>query len=720
MANFWIVHREPQIRAALAHLARAGAADLIGAPSDPRFSDAAAPGSILLGLTGDFESELEFAHRFARRHSGANWIVLADRRDLGEGQRLFDAVPAEFVAYPPNPAALRAQLRSGSPGARSGAPALSERRVRDAVATRFARLFCGVEIPELLRALEPRMVRVPLLLWGERGTGRALVARYLHTFGNAGIGEAGTFAPVACAETDTPDSLLERIGMLAGEQRISTLYFEDVERLPGATQRALLWWIDSGAPPSVSVTPELRWIGSVTEIGPFDPPANLDLELVQALAGIEVRLPTLREEPTSVVASVREIAHAWSETQRERFRQFDASALEALRIYPWPGNRRELERVVCRTLAASSDDPVRAEHLRFDGGPVDHDVTSESAEEMEYGARPTPAFDRSPQRETEIEFSDDVPESGADFSQPAEAPDERDEDNHREGPEFEDSEPEEERDAPTPLRSETSVPIEAAEPPPPVEPAAPIAPAPPIEPPPSVERTRRELEAAIAKGALLDDDAIQKLVGAVAHEIRNPLVSIRTFAQLLPRRFEDPEFRARSGPIVGSEVRRIEQLIELMVRFAGLDAPKPEPVDIPALLETLLEDRREAIEQRPIVVLKELDRDQPYAHGDAEQLRFALDAVIAKVLDLVSDQGDLYLASKHHPQGLGEGASVRVLLRFRGRGPISSDVSTRGTSLVESSISLALAEAIVQRHGGRFSVNTSDPQDTVIVIDLPA
>ncbi len=86
----WIVHRSPQLRAALARLAASGEDSFLGAPEDPGFDAAPAADVVLLGLAEDFESELQFAHRARRRLPDAAWILLAEPDRVADARRLFD------------------------------------------------------------------------------------------------------------------------------------------------------------------------------------------------------------------------------------------------------------------------------------------------------------------------------------------------------------------------------------------------------------------------------------------------------------------------------------------------------------------------------------------------------------------------------------------------------------------------------------------------------
>ena len=80
MPTLWIVHRDPRRRAAIARLAEAAEDAVLGAPGDPLFDAAPEPSVVLLGPAGDFEAELEFAHRAAPRIGDAAWILLPERR----------------------------------------------------------------------------------------------------------------------------------------------------------------------------------------------------------------------------------------------------------------------------------------------------------------------------------------------------------------------------------------------------------------------------------------------------------------------------------------------------------------------------------------------------------------------------------------------------------------------------------------------------------------
>jgi hypothetical protein len=120
-------------------------------------------------------------------------------------------------------------------------------------------------------------------------------------------------------------------------------------------------------------------------------------------------------------------------------------------------------------------------------------------------------------------------------------------------------------------------------------------------------------------------------------------------------------------------------------------------------------------------VLQELDTQRPEARGDPEQIRFALDALLGACFALVPEQGDLYLASKHHATGLRGQPCLRVLVRFHGlqRGaPAGRAVA--GLTPAENSLGLVLAELVVRAQHGSFTLDLGQPGETLVVLELPS
>jgi signal transduction histidine kinase len=216
----------------------------------------------------------------------------------------------------------------------------------------------------------------------------------------------------------------------------------------------------------------------------------------------------------------------------------------------------------------------------------------------------------------------------------------------------------------------------------------------------------------------VSDATLRRLADAVSHEVRNPLTAIRTFAELLPERYGDRDFRSRFASYVTDGVERVDRVIDALGKLAALGPPDRKPVDVSMLLETALDARRQQIRDRHLLVLKELDSARPLALCDAEQMKFAFEVLLDRALEMLPERGDLYLASRRHEAGLRGGPSVRVLLRLQTPG--RSAAPGRGLSPAENSLGLAIAEAVAKAQGGSVAIASSDPNETLFLMDLPA
>lgn len=673
-STIWVVHREPGPRAALARLAgsvRGRHQIVLGRPGDSVF-DAAAPADVvILDVThslGDPEPELDLARRVRRRNDACGWILITDPSALELSLRLFDALDAQVIAGPPDARTLQAAVRSAL--ARTRVLPLSQRIGRDSLSSRFVRWFSSGEPRELALALDPRLSAEPVLARGEAGTGRGLLLRYVHATSTV---DPGPFLRVACVGVTRPESLVAQIedGIReAGSSRGRFgIWLDEIDRLPDSVQARVLDWIEFG-PPAVlpsRLRGNVRWFASAG-----DDPTRLGVRAALAFAELTIRTIPLRERPQVIPAFVADTARAWAAARGEPPKSFDAPAVDLLRDEPWPGNLAELEAVVIRSLAHA--DPrarsLRIQDLRF--GPEVESVEPEPAEA--HAAEPAPEPPPEPPPPSEPE--------------PAPAP---------EPPFSPEPEPE---------------PVVFLEPEPDLGPdQAGLADA------EIVDLELPDLEPAAAEPA--GPESLARLARAVAHEVRNPLVSIRTFSDLLEDNYQDPEFRERFGRLVADDVRRIEEVVARLEQMGEGTATAPgRPVDMTALLEGLLDEQRASIQAKRLLVLKELDRARPEAIGNQDALQTALAGLLDRAIDEAPERGDLYLASRHRSDDP-EHPSMRILIRYRiDRAPGDSELALE--TLRTTSLQSEVAESIIERQGGSLRVDTSNPAETLVVIDLPA
>jgi len=777
-AELWIVHRDERLRAALRRLAGAGEEARVGGPDDAGFRDAPPPRVVLLGLAGDFEAELEFAHRQADRLPAARWLLLVDPFDREDAERLFDTLPAEWLAFPPTGVELRRRLRSAARRRRQDE--LSQRRLRDDVALRFARTFADLELDEVLRALDPRLASVPFLVRGEPGTGRGLLARYVHVFGGAG----GRFLELDGRTLADPRALRAALAEAASQDDLTgpggvTVCVREVDAAPAAVQYALRACVECGAPGPLARARRVRWMATAGDDVAGLPAPGLAPELAEAIAGLSVRLPPLRERVDALARFALDAVAAWCRAHGERARRLASETIEALEADPWPGNHRELEAVLARTLAAVAADPIRPEHLRFDDGAgwagtsvprpalrprrpePEPDEPREpvrpawltppgAAREPVRVARGAPAAEpgrepldgRAPEPAERAPFAGRGPEPAGREPLSGRAPEPPGREPSAGVPTPPTREPletwraareaEARRDAraaearapvarPERLAGPAPEGLAAAEPaaeaPPGAAPAAAATAEPRAEPTPPAEPARVP---GAASGASAGPAPLVPLAQALAHELRNRLVAIRTFAALLPERADDRGFRDEFSRVVGADVQRMERSLDRLAAFAALPTHGArEPVDVAGLLDEQLDAFRGEIEARRLLVLKELDRTQPAVRAHRAALAFAFEALLARAFAWMPDRGDLYLASKTVAPRGARPPSVRVVLRFHRPGERAGAPGGGAPSDREVALEVVLAELALRGQGASLRVEATDAEETVVAIDLP-
>jgi signal transduction histidine kinase len=168
------------------------------------------------------------------------------------------------------------------------------------------------------------------------------------------------------------------------------------------------------------------------------------------------------------------------------------------------------------------------------------------------------------------------------------------------------------------------------------------------------EAERRRAERLVSFGALARE---------LAHEIKNPLVAIRTFAELLPERADDAEFRDSFSKIVVQEIVRIDDLVARLRGFPGSPAPRFQEVDLPSLLRETLALLRGAIERARIRISLTARHRTPPILGDAAQLTQLLLNILMNAIEAVDAGGQITIRLSHLAE------ARQVLLEITDTGP---------------------------------------------------
>ncbi|PIE18286.1 MAG: Fis family transcriptional regulator [Proteobacteria bacterium] len=223
----------------------------------------------------------------------------------------------------------------------------------------------------------------PVLIRGEGGTGKEMIARTIH---ETGLRAEGRFVPVECETPDEArlDSELfghERGAFAGAEERREglielaqggTVYLNDIADLAPRLQAKLLRVMESGQfrrlGGAQTMTADVRIIaGTRRDLERLSIEGAFRSELFYRLNAFTLHVPPLRDRPGDIAALAR---HFISERSflRDVDKRLAVDALHALMDYDWPGNVRELRNVVERALIMSGTDlDIRPDHLALPG-----------------------------------------------------------------------------------------------------------------------------------------------------------------------------------------------------------------------------------------------------------------------------------------------------------------------------------------------------------------
>lgn len=218
------------------------------------------------------------------------------------------------------------------------------------------------------------------------------------------------------------------------------------------------------------------------------------------------------------------------------------------------------------------------------------------------------------------------------------------------------------------------------------------------------------------------------IAAGVAHEIRNPLASIKTFAQLMPERMDDPEFKNEFSKLVLKDVDRITKVIESMLAFA-----RPAQVTMgDHLANDLVEEAILLVQPRLKSKRIELTREfhgNPVIKVDKHQVLQVLVNILSNATDALHEQGKIRVAtgvSQRNLGGDGDRNQNYAVIEVSDNGP-GIPPAVRGrlfdpfftTKKEGTGLGLSISQKIVRDHGGAITVSSVEGKGSSFQVNLP-
>ncbi len=231
----------------------------------------------------------------------------------------------------------------------------------------------------------------------------------------------------------------------------------------------------------------------------------------------------------------------------------------------------------------------------------------------------------------------------------------------------------------------------------------------------------KELEGKVRRADKLA--ALATMAAGMAHEIKNPLSSMKVLAQLLPIKFDDPEYRKKLGEIFPREINRIDRIVESLLGFTRASALVFEKVDINSVLKETVEYLRNQAEPAEIKISDEYS-ELPEIEVDNGQISQVFSNLILNAIQAMQNGGEIKV--KTYPGKMVEDILQNVKIEIADNGPgIAEDTLKKlfdpffTTKYGGTGLGLTITHSIVDGHKGYIDVQSKVGQGTTFVVTLP-
>ena len=222
--------------------------------------------------------------------------------------------------------------------------------------------------------------------------------------------------------------------------------------------------------------------------------------------------------------------------------------------------------------------------------------------------------------------------------------------------------------------------------------------------------------------------ALGEMAAGLAHEIRNPLGSIKASAQYLSETAEQREDRGEFLDIIVDEVDRLNRVVSSFLDYARPAHTDPEPIYVNSAVQLTLQFLRPECDSAEVELHVAMDPDLPKVRIDIEHLRQVLINLVQNAVQAMTSGGDIYVETRTQDRfRIGGGARRWVQISVRDTGPgiapgllANLFVPFVTTKQQGTGLGLAISQRIVSETGGRIDVRSRQGVGTTFVVLLPA
>ena len=212
--------------------------------------------------------------------------------------------------------------------------------------------------------------------------------------------------------------------------------------------------------------------------------------------------------------------------------------------------------------------------------------------------------------------------------------------------------------------------------------------------------------------------AVSTLAAGMAHEIKNPLTTLKTFTEYIPEKQGDPAFLQKLHEVYTTEINRIQAIVKDLLEFSKPRPPELKPIDIGPLIASTVNLLSGDLLRRRVQWTVDCRHNGSVLHADADQLRQVLINLIQNAADAMPAGGQLRIATQAVNSHLeltvsdtGHGIPLALLPKI-----FDPFVTTKPDG---NGLGLAMVYSILQAHRGSIRVDSQPNRGTTFTVSLP-
>jgi DNA-binding NtrC family response regulator len=209
---------------------------------------------------------------------------------------------------------------------------------------------------------------------------------------------------------------------------------------------------------------------------------------------------------------------------------------------------------------------------------------------------------------------------------------------------------------------------------------------------------------------------LKLLISELAHELKNPMVTVKTFSQLLGDRFDDPAFRVRFQQTVNGDIQRMDDLLEALLAFSHFGPPDKERVLVYEQLRRLEEELLPDCIKKETALQWSKRSETAAVFVDKAQFLFAFKNILKAAAAQVKPKSEIQVDVEE-----GGAVAISYVRDAAAMAALAEYVGVPATAGEEAlPLRVMLANILLERNGGAVRLEPSDGQTTRISAELPA